>query len=166
MGQVVSQEGLLGAVAGVRKRGGRVVFTNGCFDILHRGHEVYLAEAKGLGDILVVGLNDDASVRRLKGEGRPVNPVYVRAAALAALPCADYVCIFTEDTPERLIAAVRPDVLAKGGDYRVEKVVGGDFVRSYGGMVVILSYVEGVSTTEILRQKKAESGPEKNLDIE
>ncbi len=166
MGQVISREGLLEAVAGVRQRGGRVVFTNGCFDILHRGHEVYLAEAKGLGDILVVGLNDDTSVRRLKGEGRPANPVRVRALTLAALPCVDYICVFTEDTPERLIAAIRPDVLAKGGDYRVEKVVGGDFVRSYGGMVMTLSYVEGVSTTEILRQKKAEEGLEKNLDIE
>lgn len=143
-----------------------MVFTNGCFDILHRGHEVYLAEAKGLGDILVVGLNDDVSVRRLKGEGRPANPLRIRAFTLAALPCVDYVCVFTEDTPERLIAAIRPDVLAKGGDYRVEKVVGGDFVRSYGGMVVTLSYIEGASTTEILRQKKAEEGAEKNLDIE
>ncbi|MSS73911.1 MAG: D-glycero-beta-D-manno-heptose 1-phosphate adenylyltransferase [Candidatus Latescibacteria bacterium] len=152
MGQVVSWERLLEAVARVRGRGGQVVFTNGCFDILHRGHEVYLGEAKGLGDILVVGLNDDASVRRLKGPGRPVNPVEVRARALSALSCVDYVLIFQEDTPERLVAAVRPDVLAKGGDYRIEEVVGGDFVRSYGGKVVTLTRVEGVSTTEILRK--------------
>lgn len=166
MGQVVSLEALLVAVGAARRRGGRVVFTNGCFDILHHGHRVYLAEAKGLGDILVVGVNDDASVRRLKGEGRPVNPVHVRASALAEIPCVDYVCVFAEDTPERLIASVRPDVLAKGGDYRTEDVVGGVFVRSYGGEVVTLSYVKGVSTTEILRQKKAREGLEKSLDIE
>ncbi len=154
MGQVVSFEGLQEAVAEVRGKGGRVVFTNGCFDVLHRGHEVYLTEARGLGDLLVVGLNDDASVRRLKGPGRPVNPAGVRAAALCALPCVDYVCVFQEDTPERLIRAIRPDALAKGGDYRVEEVVGGDFVRSYGGQVVTLTYVEGVSTTDILRRIK------------
>ena len=161
MGRVVSLEKLLETVAEVRGRGGRVVFTNGCFDILHRGHEVYLAEARGLGDLLIVGLNDDASVRRLKGPGRPVNPAGVRAEALAGLPCVDCVCLFQEDTPERLIAAVRPDALAKGGDYRVEEVVGGDFVRSYGGRVVTLSHVEGYSTTEILRRKGGgPSGPD------
>ena len=154
MGQIVSLERLLEAVAEVRGRGGRVAFTNGCFDVLHRGHEAYLAEAKGLGDLLVVGLNDDASVRRLKGPRRPVNPAEVRAAALSALPCVDYICVFQEDTPERLITAVRPDALAKGGDYRVEEVVGGDFVRSYGGQVVTLTYVDGVSTTDILRRIK------------
>lgn len=157
MGQVVSLETLLGAVQEVRRRGGSVVFTNGCFDILHRGHEVYLAEAKGLGDLLVVGVNDDPSVRRLKGEGRPANPEQVRTQALAQLGCVDYVCVFSEDTPERLIAAVRPEVLAKGGDYRPEEVVGGDFVRSYGGKVVTLTHVEGLSTTTILRRKSREN---------
>lgn len=153
MGQVVSLEGLLGAVREVRRRGGKIVFTNGCFDVLHRGHRVYLTEAKGLGDLLVVGVNDDGSVRRLKGEGRPVTPEAARLKALAGLPCVDLVCVFGEDTPEGLIAAIRPEVLAKGGDYRVEEVVGGDFVRSYGGTVVTLSHVEGVSTTTILRGK-------------
>jgi D-beta-D-heptose 7-phosphate kinase/D-beta-D-heptose 1-phosphate adenosyltransferase len=157
MGQVVSCEKLQEIVAGVRERGGRVAFTNGCFDVLHRGHEGNRAEARGLGDLLAVGLNDDASVGRLKGPGRPVNRVEVRARALSALPYVDYVCIFQEDTPERLIAAVRPDVLAKGGDYRIEEVVGGDIVRAYGGQVVTLTYVEGVSTTGILRRKTAEN---------
>lgn len=139
------------------------MFTNGCFDVLHRGHAAYLTEAKGLGDLLVVGLNDDASVRRLKGSGRPVNPVNSRAAALCALPGVDYVCIFQEDTPERLIAAVRPDVLAKGGDYRVSEVVGRDIVQAYGGQVVTLTYVEGVSTTDILRRRQdVRKGKEKS----
>ena len=151
MGQVVSWERLLEAVAELRRRRGQIVFTNGCFDVLHRGHIAYLTEARDLGDLLIVGLNDDGSVRRVKGPGRPVNALSVRSAALTALPCVDYVCAFSEDTPERLISRIRPDVLAKGGDYRVEEVVGGDLVRAYGGRVMTLTYVQGVSTSGLLK---------------
>ncbi len=155
MGKIISCENLLKIIAEVRLDGGKIVFTNGCFDLLHTGHVTYLNEAKGLGDLLVVGLNSDASVHRLKGAGRPINRVDQRAEALTGLPCVDYVCIFEEDTPESLISAVRPNVLAKGGDYRVEEVVGGDILRAYGGQVVTLSFVEGESTTEFLHEVKA-----------
>lgn len=155
VGKIVSCENLLKIIAEVRLDGGKIVFTNGCFDLLHTGHVTYLNEAKGLGDLLVVGLNNDASVRRLKGPGRPVKPVDQRAEALIELPCVDYVCVFEEDTPECLISAVRPNVLAKGGDYRVEEVVGADILRAYGGQVVTLSYVKGESTTEFLQGVKA-----------
>lgn len=129
----------------------KVVFTNGCFDILHKGHVAYLEKARRLGDYLVVGLNSDASVRRLgKGPGRPVNSQKDRAAVLGALRCVDRVVIFGEDTPERLIRKVRPDVLVKGGDWKKENVVGASFVESYGGRVRLIPYVKGFSTTGLL----------------
>ncbi|MEN2992595.1 MAG: D-glycero-beta-D-manno-heptose 1-phosphate adenylyltransferase [Bacteroidia bacterium] len=130
----------------------RVVFTNGCFDLLHLGHVAYLEAAANLGDVLVVGLNSDASVRRLKGAPRPLQPQEARARILAALEFVEAVVIFDEDTPLDLIRQVRPDVLVKGGDYRPEEVVGADFVRSYGGEVVILPYLSGYSTTELIRK--------------
>ena len=132
----------------------KIVFTNGCFDVLHYGHVHYLAQAKELGDVLVVGLNSDASVRRLKGDGRPVNPEYARALVLAALEMVDYVCLFEEDTPYNLIAAVQPDVLVKGGDYRVDNIVGGDIVKKRNGEVVVLPFVEGYSSTRIIEKSK------------
>lgn len=130
--------------------GKKVVFTNGCFDILHRGHVEYLAKAADLGDVLVVGLNSDSSVRRLKGEGRPVNDEQSRAAVLSALEAVDVVVIFDEDTPENLIRDVKPDVLVKGSDYRIEDIVGADFVLGRGGKVVTVDFVEGFSTTSII----------------
>ncbi|MBO4489529.1 MAG: D-glycero-beta-D-manno-heptose 1-phosphate adenylyltransferase [Bacteroidales bacterium] len=132
----------------------KIVFTNGCFDVLHYGHVHYLAQAKELGDILVVGLNSDASVRRLKGEGRPVNPEHARAYVLAALEMVDYVCLFEEDTPYNLIAAVQPDVLVKGGDYVIDNIVGGDIVKKRNGEVVVLPFVEGFSSTMIIEKSK------------
>ena len=128
----------------------KVVFTNGCFDILHRGHVEYLAKAADMGDVLVVGLNTDASVRRLKGEGRPVNNEEARALVLASLSFVDAVVLFDEDTPYELIKAIRPDVLVKGADYKVEEIVGYDVVTSYGGKVVTVPLVEGFSTTAVL----------------
>ncbi|HEB97948.1 MAG TPA: D-glycero-beta-D-manno-heptose 1-phosphate adenylyltransferase, partial [Thiotrichales bacterium] len=122
----------------------------GCFDILHAGHVGYLAEARRLGDRLIVAVNDDDSVRRLKGEGRPVNPLERRMAVLAALESVDWVVPFSEDTPERLICEVQPDVLVKGGDYRPEEIAGHDCVKDRGGEVVVLGYEEGVSTTRII----------------
>ena len=134
-----------------RAEGHRIVFTNGCFDILHRGHVTYLQASAALGDRLIVGLNSDASIKRLKGPSRPINSDIDRAFVLAALRSVDMVIAFEEDTPAELIQMVRPDILTKGGDYNAATVVGHDFVSSYGGQVVILPYVDGYSSTKIIR---------------
>ena len=134
-------------------QGLRVVFTNGCFDILHRGHVEYLSKAADMGDVLVVGLNTDASVQRLKGEGRPVNNEEARAMVLASLSFVDAVVLFDEDTPYELIKAVRPDVLVKGADYKPEEIVGYDIVTSYGGKVETVPLVVGYSTTGLIKRK-------------
>jgi len=135
-----------------RPRRERLVFTNGCFDILHRGHVNYLYQARALGDRLVVGLNSDASVRQLKGEGRPVVGEDDRAYVLAGLACVDAVTLFDEDTPASLIARLLPDVLVKGGDYQPDAVVGRDAVEAAGGRLVIIPFVTGRSTTGILQR--------------
>ncbi len=149
---ILSEEQLLAAVEEARGRGERIVMTNGCFDILHAGHVAYLREARRLGDRLIVAVNDDDSVRRLKGATRPINPRDHRMAVVAALQCVDWVVPFGEDTPERLICRVGPDFLAKGGDYRPEQVAGYDCVTAKGGRVVILAYHPGHSTTGIIAQ--------------
>ncbi|HNX21201.1 MAG TPA: D-glycero-beta-D-manno-heptose 1-phosphate adenylyltransferase [Bacteroidales bacterium] len=133
-------------------KGKKIVFTNGCFDILHLGHVQYLAQAKELGDLLVIGLNSDLSVKRLKGETRPVNPEHARALVLAALQFVDFVILFEEDTPFELIQQIIPDVLVKGGDYNKDQIVGADIVTSNGGEVVVLDFVDGFSTTQIINQ--------------
>jgi D-beta-D-heptose 7-phosphate kinase/D-beta-D-heptose 1-phosphate adenosyltransferase len=133
-----------------RRRGEKIVFTNGCFDLLHVGHVTYLAEAAKLGDVLVVGVNSDHSVRRLKGSNRPVIGQADRAALLAALACVRYVVEFDDDTPCRLLDAIRPDVLVKGGNYAPDEVVGHEIVEAYGGTVCVTGLVEGISTTHIL----------------
>ena len=130
----------------------KIVFTNGCFDVLHFGHVHYLLQAKELGDILVIGLSSDDSVRRLKGPTRPVNGEKERAFVLAALACVDYVVLFGEDTPKELIETVRPDVLVKGGDYDITTIVGADFVQRNGGTVTTIPFVEGFSSTRIIGQ--------------
>lgn len=130
----------------------KIVFTNGCFDVLHFGHVHYLLQAKELGDILVIGLNSDDSVRRLKGPTRPINGEKERAFVLAALACVDYVVLFGEDTPKELIETVRPDVLVKGGDYDITTIVGADFVQRNGGTVTTIPFVEGFSSTRIIEQ--------------
>ncbi len=130
----------------------RVVFTNGVFDILHRGHVDYLYAARALGDCLVVGLNTDASARRLKGPERPLNVEQDRALVLAGLGCVDVVTLFDEDTPRALIAALLPDVLVKGGDYRPEDVVGRAEVEAAGGRLVLIPFLEGRSTTGLVRK--------------
>jgi rfaE bifunctional protein nucleotidyltransferase chain/domain len=135
-----------------RPRSRRVVFTNGCFDILHRGHVEYLAAAREMGDALVVGVNSDASVCRLKGPDRPINPEDDRAMVLAALQAVDAVTIFGEDTPRELISRLLPDVLVKGGDYTADAVVGAADVIAAGGEVAIVPLVPGRSTTNILRR--------------
>ena len=136
----------------LRAAGARVVFTNGCFDILHAGHVRYLAAARALGDVLILGLNSDASVRRLKGEMRPVNSAADRAEVVGALASVDYVVIFGEDTAEELIARVRPAVYAKGGDYTRETLPEARIVESYGGEVAFIPLVEGKSTTGIIER--------------
>ena len=151
-GRVLTSEELLAAVAAARGRGERIVFTNGCFDIVHPGHVGYLEEARRLGDRLIVAVNDDASAERVKGVGRPVNPLRSRMGVLAHLGSVDWVVPFSEDTPERLLAAVRPDVLVKGGDYAEREIVGAGLVREYGGEVRALSRFEGCSTSSIIRR--------------
>lgn len=148
--QIVTRELLARRVAKAQERGETVVMTNGCFDILHAGHVAYLEEAKTLGDRLIIAVNDDASVTRLKGEGRPVNALEDRMAVLAGLAAVDWVVSFSEDTPADLVEAVGPDLLVKGGDYRPEDVAGGDFVKGRGGQVRVLPYVEGRSTSRII----------------
>lgn len=135
-----------------KSEGKRIVFTNGCFDVLHFGHISYLAEAKELGDKLVIGLNSDASVKRLKGETRPINGQMERATLLAALSFVDAVVVFDEDTPEKLIKEVRPDCLVKGGDYTFETIVGAEFVSSYGGNVITIPLVENFSSSLIIKR--------------
>ncbi len=140
-----------------RPRATRVVFTNGVFDILHRGHVEYLLAARALGDVLVIGLNTDDSVRRLKGPERPLNPQEDRAFVLASLACVDAVTLFDEDTPRLLIAALLPDVLVKGGDYRPEEVVGRTEVEAAGGRLVLIPFVEGHSTTGLVQRIRRRS---------
>lgn len=130
----------------------RIVFTNGCFDLLHPGHIDYLARARALGDILIVGLNDDDSIRRLKGESRPVNPLADRAIMLMALRSVDLVVPFSEDTPLQLISALKPDILVKGGDYEPANIVGAEVVLAAGGKVVVMPFIEGYSTTRLIRR--------------
>jgi D-beta-D-heptose 7-phosphate kinase/D-beta-D-heptose 1-phosphate adenosyltransferase len=141
---------LMALVAEAKERGERVVFTNGCFDILHAGHVAYLEEAKSCGDRLIVAVNDDASVQRLKGSARPVNPLADRMAVLAGLASVDWVVPFSEDTPAEVVAKIVPDVLVKGGDYRVEKIAGADTVLAHGGEVRALGFKPGRSTSAII----------------
>ncbi len=158
-GKVVADRGRLGAaLAAYRERGRRIVLTNGCFDILHRGHITYLSRAKTLGDVLVVGLNSDESVVRLKGPGRPINTLDDRAQVLAALSCVDHIVAFDEDTPVELVRDVRPDVFVKGGDYTREMLPEAPVVEALGGTVHLLPYVEDRSTTGIIeRIREADS---------
>ena len=145
---------LLRDISRRKSNGERIVFTNGCFDILHTGHLSYLREAKKLGDVLVIGLNSDASVKRLKGEDRPINELADREEMLSSLYFVDYVIPFEEDTPKLLIDEILPDVLVKGGDYTADNVVGADTVRANGGKVVILPFVDGRSTTRIIQKMR------------
>ncbi len=160
MGEQDSSRGMMSsdqlsiAVQDARAHGEKIVFTNGCFDIIHAGHVGYLTEARKLGDRLVVAINDDASVRKLKGAGRPINPVERRMAVLAGLEAVDWVVSFSEDTPEALLEELRPEILVKGGDYTIEQVVGGEFVQSYGGEVRALEFLDNCSTSEIVEKMK------------
>jgi D-beta-D-heptose 7-phosphate kinase/D-beta-D-heptose 1-phosphate adenosyltransferase len=154
MNKIKSPPALKKILAALRTKGKKIVFTNGCFDLLHRGHVEYLKKARQMGDLLVVGLNSDASVRRLKGAGRPVNRQADRAAVLAALECVDFITIFNEDTPFKTIKALMPDVLVKGADWDRACVVGKDIVESRGGSVKLVKFLKGYSTTKILQRSR------------
>lgn len=151
MGKVVSLKKLVAELASGRKKK-KVIFTNGCFDILHAGHVRYLKKARSLGDVLVVGLNSDRSVRSIKGETRPIVPQNERAEVLSALECVDYVVLFSDATPLKLIEAIKPHVLAKGADWAAKDIVGGDIVRKNGGKIARITLVKGRSTTNIIRR--------------
>ena len=135
-----------------RNENKKIVFTNGCFDILHRGHADYLAKAASLGDLLTIGLNTDKSVRKLKGNSRPINDEYSRAFILASLMFVNSVILFDEDTPLNLINFIQPDILVKGSDYKKEDIVGADIVEKKGGSIVTIDFVEGFSTTSIIEK--------------
>ena len=151
---VMTAEQLQIVVQDAKAHGEKIIFTNGCFDIIHAGHVGYLAEAKRLGDRLVVAINDDDSAHRLKGSGRPINPVERRMAVLAGLEAVDWVVSFSEDTPEPLLESLQPEVLVKGGDYTMDQVVGGSYVESYGGMVRVLEFLDNCSTSAIMEKMK------------
>jgi D-beta-D-heptose 7-phosphate kinase/D-beta-D-heptose 1-phosphate adenosyltransferase len=152
MGKVVDKSSLIKERECLRNEGKVLVFTNGCFDLLHPGHVRYLAASRALGDALVVAINSDRSVRVLKGAGRPILNETERAEVMAALEAVDYVIVFDEETPRELIADLLPDVLVKGGDWTVDQIVGREEVERAGGKVLSLPYVEGLSTTDIIKR--------------
>lgn len=136
----------------LKKRGKKIIFTNGCFDILHFGHVKYLEAAKKRGDVLIVGLNSDGSVRKIKGKTRPINRQNERAYILAGLASVDYVVIFSGETPYNLINTLKPDILVKGGDWQKEKIVGADIVKKQGGKIIVIPFVSGFSTTKLIQK--------------
>ena len=152
--KVVSKPELLTLIRQAKKDSKKVVFTNGCFDILHAGHVIYLQEAKKLGDKLIVGINSDSSVKKLKGKGRPINSLSARIATLAALESVDWVVPFPSETPLSLIQAIQPDILVKGKDYKPSQIVGAEEVKSYGGKVKTIKMVAGFSTSKLIKQIK------------
>ncbi len=157
--KILSQTALAGEVRRLQSRGRRVVFTNGCFDLLHIGHVRYLQAARRLGEALAVAVNTDASVLRLKGPGRPLSPERERMTILAALECVDYVSLFGEETPLRLIRKVAPDILVKGGDWPVAQIVGREVVEKSGGLVLSIPLIPEVSTTALIRKIQALARP-------
>ena len=150
--KIINPEKLQDFINSLKQNKQTIVFTNGCFDILHYGHINYLAKAANLGSKLIVGLNSDSSVQRLKGKDRPINKELERAFVLASLFFIEAIIIFNEDTPEKLIHNIAPDILAKGGDYKVEEIAGSDFVLKNGGKVEIIQFVEGYSSTKIINK--------------
>lgn len=150
--KIKNPDALSKTLARLKSTGKKVVFTNGCFDIMHSGHVKYLETARNLGNILVVGLNSDSSVRSIKGNGRPINGQNDRAAVLAGLGCVDYVTIFADRTPEKLIRMLKPDILAKGADWKTADIVGADFVTARGGKVARIPFVRGRSTTTLIKK--------------
>jgi len=149
--KIFSQDQLSISILNWKKEKKKIVFTNGCFDLIHKGHIEYLARAKNFGDKLIIGLNSDNSVKRLKGEQRPINTQEARALLLASFVFTDAVVVFDEDTPEKIIQLYSPDVLVKGGDYKYNEIVGAEYVTNHGGKVEIIPFVEGYSSTNIIK---------------
>lgn len=149
--KIFSQDQLSISILNWKKENKKIVFTNGCFDLIHKGHIEYLARAKSFGDKLIIGLNSDNSVKRLKGEQRPINTQEARALLLASFVFTDAVVVFDEDTPEKIIQLYSPDVLVKGGDYKYNEIVGAEYVTNHGGKVEIIPFVEGYSSTNIIK---------------
>lgn len=154
--KILDSKGLIAVLKNLKMKGKKIVFTNGCFDLLHKGHIDYLSKARELGDVLILGLNTDNSIKRIKGETRPIQDEDSRAFILASLVCVDYVVMFEEDTPYYLINTIKPDVLVKGADYKKEDIVGGDIVEKNGGEVTTIEFLDGYSTTNIIKKIKAE----------
>lgn len=152
--KILNKDNLAEWLSDCRAKGSKIVFSNGCFDILHRGHVEYLAKAADFGDEMLIGLNTDASVKRLKGPSRPINDEYARAIVLAGLEFVSAVVLFDEDTPYNLIKAVQPDVLVKGSDYKPEDIVGYDIVTAKGGRVETIDFVDGYSTTRTIEKSR------------
>lgn len=152
--RVLNSESLIEALNQYRTENKKIVFTNGCFDLLHIGHITYLEEAKKLGQILIVGINTDNSVKKLKGPTRPIQNEYDRSEILAALKAVDHCILFSEETPLNLIQIIKPNVLVKGGDWKINQIVGSDFVLSYGGTVQSLQFINGKSTTALIEKSK------------
>jgi D-glycero-beta-D-manno-heptose 1-phosphate adenylyltransferase len=157
-GKLKSFEEIKAIVVGARNNGKRVAFTNGCFDLLHRGHVHVLRAARACADLLIVGINSDQSVKQIKGPARPVLPESDRCELVGAMEMVDFVVLFNEPDPYTLIAAIRPDVLVKGGDWNTDKIIGGDLVKEAGGEVVVVPYIKGFSTTEIVERIKNSDG--------
>jgi D-beta-D-heptose 7-phosphate kinase/D-beta-D-heptose 1-phosphate adenosyltransferase len=157
-GKLKSFEEIKAIVVGARNNGKRVAFTNGCFDLLHRGHVHVLRAARACADLLIVGINSDESVKQIKGPARPVLPESDRCELVGAMEMVDFVVLFNEPDPYTLIAAIRPDVLVKGGDWNTDKIIGGDLVEKAGGEVVVVPYIKGFSTTEIVERIKNSDG--------
>jgi rfaE bifunctional protein nucleotidyltransferase chain/domain len=157
-GKLKSLEEIKAVVVGARNNGKRVAFTNGCFDLLHRGHVHVLREASACADLLIVGINSDQSVKQIKGPARPVLPESDRCELLGAMEMVDFVILFNESDPYDLIAAIQPDVLVKGGDWNSEKIIGADLVEEAGGSVVVVPYIKGFSTTEIIERIRNSDG--------
>ncbi|HAW07612.1 MAG TPA: D-glycero-beta-D-manno-heptose 1-phosphate adenylyltransferase [Bacteroidetes bacterium] len=151
---ILSRENISKISTELQEQGKTIVFTNGCFDIIHLGHIYYLSEAKKLGDYLIIGLNTDSSVKKLKGPERPINSEQDRAMVLDALKSVDFVVLFDEDTPLELIREISPNILVKGGDYKADEIVGADFMKQHNGKVMIIPYLQGKSTTKIIEKIK------------
>ncbi len=149
---ILNRKKLIRIIKKIKKSGKKIVFTNGCFDIIHTGHINLLNAAKKFGDVLILGLNSDSSVRRLKGKNRPIVPQHERAEIMSALSAVDIVTIFYEDDPYNIIKDIKPDVLVKGGDWPLDKIIGADIVKSYGGKVKNIKYIKGQSTTNIIKK--------------
>ncbi|MBQ9254904.1 MAG: D-glycero-beta-D-manno-heptose 1-phosphate adenylyltransferase [Bacteroidales bacterium] len=154
--KILDPKGLIAVLENLKMKGKKIVFTNGCFDLLHKGHIDYLSKARELGDVLILGLNTDNSIKRIKGETRPIQDEDSRAFILASLVCVDYVVMFDDDTPYNLINTIKPDVLVKGADYKKEDIVGGAIVEKNGGEVTTIEFLDGYSTTNIIKKIKAQ----------